>query len=254
MGGRRGRDARADARAPAARAGHDVTVLERSRAGRWPRQRVDDPDTRRRRHVGPPLPRHPALGRGAARRARASSVSKSEMAWVETKTGYYDAGRLSSVSNVVDFLRLPGSAAGRRLRLAATIQDGARVKDWQRLEQETVATWLTRWSGRDDVPTLLVAAAARQARRELARRERRVHLGDHPAPVRGAPHRAEEGDVRVRPGRLRADPRAVRRRARASGASTSAARRTVATGSSAPTTAGSRWSSTAASRRSSTRS
>jgi len=35
-----------------------------------------------------------------------------------------------------------------KLRLAGTILHGSRVKDWRRLEQETVETWLTRWSGR----------------------------------------------------------------------------------------------------------
>ncbi len=71
-----------------------------------------------------------------------------EMTWVETKTGYYDAGRLSSVSSTVDFVRLPGLPLVSKLRLAGTILHGSRVKDWQRLEQESVETWLTRWSGR----------------------------------------------------------------------------------------------------------
>ena len=70
------------------------------------------------------------------------------MTWVETKTGYYDAGRLSSVSSSVDFLRLPGLPLVAKLRLAGTIVHGSRVKDWKRLEQESVETWLTRWSGR----------------------------------------------------------------------------------------------------------
>ena len=67
-----------------------------------------------------------------------------------------------------------------------------------------------------DVRAVLAAAAARQARRELARRERRVHLGDDPAALRGAAQRAEEGDVRLRARRLRARARTLRDGARAS--------------------------------------
>ena len=73
---------------------------------------------------------------------------EADMTWVETKTGYYDAGRLSPVSSSVDFLRLPGLPLASKLRLAGTILHGSRVKDWKRLEQETVEAWLTRWSGR----------------------------------------------------------------------------------------------------------
>lgn len=70
------------------------------------------------------------------------------MQWVETKTGYFASGQLSSVSNTVEFLRLPGLPITSKLRLALTILHGSRVKDWERLEQETVERWLTRWSGR----------------------------------------------------------------------------------------------------------
>ena len=42
----------------------------------------------------------------------------------------------------------PVSRSLSKLRLAGTILHGSRVKDWKRLEQETVETWLTRWSGR----------------------------------------------------------------------------------------------------------
>ncbi len=71
-----------------------------------------------------------------------------EMQWVETKTGYFAAGELSSVSSSVEFLRLPGLPITSKVRLALTILWGSRVKDWQQLEQETVERWLTRWSGR----------------------------------------------------------------------------------------------------------
>ncbi len=73
---------------------------------------------------------------------------ESEMRWVETKTGYYADGRLSSVSNSLEFLRLPSLGPVDKARLAATILYGSRVRDWQHLEQVTVSDWLTRWSGR----------------------------------------------------------------------------------------------------------
>jgi protoporphyrinogen oxidase len=72
----------------------------------------------------------------------------SEMRWVETKTGYYANGRLSSVSNSLEFLRLPSLGLVDKARLAATILYGSRARDWQHLEQIPVADWLTRWSGR----------------------------------------------------------------------------------------------------------
>ena len=71
-----------------------------------------------------------------------------EMKWVETKTGYYADGRLSSVSNTLEFLRLPSLNMVDKARLGATILYGSKVRDWQRMEQTPVAEWLTRWSGR----------------------------------------------------------------------------------------------------------
>lgn len=71
-----------------------------------------------------------------------------EMRWVETKTGYYADGRLSSVSNTLEFLRLPSLGLVDKARLGATILVGSKMRDWKRLEQVPVAEWLTRWSGR----------------------------------------------------------------------------------------------------------
>jgi protoporphyrinogen oxidase len=73
---------------------------------------------------------------------------ESEMNWVETKTGYYADGRLSSVSNTLEFLRLPSLGLVDKGRLGATILYGSKVRDWQRMEQTPVTTWLTKWSGR----------------------------------------------------------------------------------------------------------
>lgn len=70
-----------------------------------------------------------------------------EVRWVETKTGYYADGALSSVSNSVEFLRLPSLSLVDKARLATTILYGSRVKNWRSLEQQSVESWLRRWSG-----------------------------------------------------------------------------------------------------------
>jgi protoporphyrinogen oxidase len=70
-----------------------------------------------------------------------------DMEWVETKTGVYTKGKLYSVSNAVEFLQFPPLRLIDKLRLGLTILYGARIKNWKRLEQIPVATWLKRWSG-----------------------------------------------------------------------------------------------------------
>jgi protoporphyrinogen oxidase len=71
-----------------------------------------------------------------------------DMRWVQTKTGFSADGRLSSVSDSIDYLRLPSLGPVAKARLAATILHGSRVHDWERLEQIPVSDWLTQWSGR----------------------------------------------------------------------------------------------------------
>ena len=71
-----------------------------------------------------------------------------DMSWVQTKTGFSADGRLSSVSDSIDYLRLPSLGPVAKGRLAATILHGSRVSDWERLEQIPVSDWLTKWSGR----------------------------------------------------------------------------------------------------------
>ncbi len=127
--------------------GKDVTVYERAAqvgglTSAWSIQ-TPDGDVTWDRHYHVTL-----LSDSSLRAVLADLDLESSMTWVETKTGYYDAGRLSSVSSSMDFLRLPGLPLVSKLRLAGTILHGSRVKDWKRLEQETVETWLTRWSGR----------------------------------------------------------------------------------------------------------
>lgn len=68
--------------------------------------------------------------------------------WRVTKTGFYARGKLSSMSNAVEYLQLPALNPIEKMRLAATIVHGARVTDWQALEEVSVEEWLTRLSGK----------------------------------------------------------------------------------------------------------
>jgi protoporphyrinogen oxidase len=71
-----------------------------------------------------------------------------ELHWVETKTGYYGTdGELRSVSNTMEFLRLPGLNALDKLRLGGTIVYGSKIRDGKRMERIPVDAWLQRWSG-----------------------------------------------------------------------------------------------------------
>ena len=70
-----------------------------------------------------------------------------EMAWVETRTGFYTDAKLYSMSNTLEFLRFPALNLFDKLRLGATIFYASKLKDWQRLEKITVTDWLEQWSG-----------------------------------------------------------------------------------------------------------
>jgi protoporphyrinogen oxidase len=72
-----------------------------------------------------------------------------EFRWVETKTGYYGTdGTLRSVSNSVEFLKLPGLNPIDKGRLGGTILYGSKIGNGQRMERIPVEAWLRRWSGR----------------------------------------------------------------------------------------------------------
>lgn len=74
---------------------------------------------------------------------------EADFRWVETRSGYYGTDRrLRSVSNTVEFLRLPGLGLLDKLRLGGTIFYGSRIRDGRRMEREPVEAWLRRWSGR----------------------------------------------------------------------------------------------------------
>jgi protoporphyrinogen oxidase len=70
-----------------------------------------------------------------------------ELRWSESKTGFYTAGRLHSMSSALEFLSFPPLALPEKLRLAATILRASRLRRWKPLEQVLVADWLRRWSG-----------------------------------------------------------------------------------------------------------
>jgi len=72
---------------------------------------------------------------------------ESTMRWVETKTGFLSQGKLSSMSNAVEYLKLPGLSLVDKFRVGATIVYGSRVNDWRALEQTPVRDWLTGLSG-----------------------------------------------------------------------------------------------------------
>ena len=127
-----------------AQAGHEVTLFEGSDvlgglASPW---RLADVTWDRHYHV--------TLLSDHRTRAMYESIglTDDDLRWVETKTGYYGTdNQLRSVSNAVEFLRLPGLRLIDKLRLGGTIVLGSRIRSGQRMERRTVENWLRRWSG-----------------------------------------------------------------------------------------------------------
>lgn len=72
-----------------------------------------------------------------------------QIKWVETKTGFYIDGNLHSMSDSIEFLKFPTLGLIDKFRLAVTILYASRIKDWKRLEQIPVTTWLKKWSGKN---------------------------------------------------------------------------------------------------------
>ncbi len=69
--------------------------------------------------------------------------------WVETKTGFYMNGKLYSMSDTIEFLKFPTLNLIDKFRLGLTILVASRIKNWRKLEQIPVTTWLRRWSGKN---------------------------------------------------------------------------------------------------------
>lgn len=70
-----------------------------------------------------------------------------EIEWVETKTGFYSDGKLLSMSNTAEFLKFPPLSMIERLRLGGTIFLASKIRDFRRMEKQSVEDWLRRWSG-----------------------------------------------------------------------------------------------------------
>jgi len=73
---------------------------------------------------------------------------ENDLRWVETKTGFYSDGKLYSMSNLVEFFKFPPINLIDKFRLGLTIFAASKITDWQRLENISVADWLTKWSGK----------------------------------------------------------------------------------------------------------
>ena len=65
----------------------------------------------------------------------------------KTRTGFYTDGVLHSMSDTVDFLKLPPLRLVDKVRLSSTIFLTSRIKDGRRLEDRTVESYLMRLSG-----------------------------------------------------------------------------------------------------------
>ena len=70
-----------------------------------------------------------------------------ECNWVETKTGFFANKKLYSLSNSIDYLRLPALKLVDKVRLAGTIFYASKIKNWRKLEQIPVTDWLRKVSG-----------------------------------------------------------------------------------------------------------
>lgn len=71
-----------------------------------------------------------------------------DIEWVQTKTGFYSAGKLHSLSSSIDFLKFPVLNLYQKFRLGGTIFFGSKLKNWKKLEGISVEKWLIQWSGK----------------------------------------------------------------------------------------------------------
>jgi protoporphyrinogen oxidase len=93
---------------------------------------------------------HVTLQSDARTRAMLASLGlEDELQWVATRTGFYAGPEVGmrSVSNAVEFLKLPTLSPVGKARLGATILRGSRIKDGYTMEKVSASVWLRRWSG-----------------------------------------------------------------------------------------------------------
>lgn len=70
-----------------------------------------------------------------------------ELQWRTTRTGYFSGDRLVSMSNALEYLRLPGLGPISKMRLAWTILHASRLRKVDHLDRLPVENWLRRLSG-----------------------------------------------------------------------------------------------------------
>jgi len=73
---------------------------------------------------------------------------QNEISWCDSKSGFYDKGRLVSFSSALDFLLFPFLSIWQKFRLAAGIIFCSRIKDPDKLGRVYVRQWLTGVFGR----------------------------------------------------------------------------------------------------------
>jgi len=71
-----------------------------------------------------------------------------EIRWRKTRTGFFSAGALHSVSSAGDFIAFPLLGWIDKARLAATVLAAAHGRDRKALERISASAWARRWSGR----------------------------------------------------------------------------------------------------------
>ena len=65
-----------------------------------------------------------------------------------TANAFFVNGVTSTMNSAAEFLKFPPLTPYERIRLALTIVRAQLTRDWRRMEQQSVHTWLRRWSGR----------------------------------------------------------------------------------------------------------
>lgn len=73
---------------------------------------------------------------------------ENQLRFRETQMGFYHRGELYSMNSILDFARFPVLGWVDRFRLGLTILKAQSIRDWERLERESVESWLIRWGGR----------------------------------------------------------------------------------------------------------
>ncbi len=70
-----------------------------------------------------------------------------EVRWGPTRTACFSQGELYDVSSPAKFLRLPTLPLLDRFRIGGSMAVATVTRDWRKLEQQPVGTWLSRWAG-----------------------------------------------------------------------------------------------------------